>query len=126
MSEDFRLSLRPIIAFAKKQEDSPIHLFQNETLRPILKMQHKLIKSMALKQMPKIASLADDLDRRLYCQTFLNKNPLITQFLTGMVVGLFTEEELAFYSANTTEINKRIKEMLIVRIADGAGEAVSK
>jgi hypothetical protein len=121
MNEDFRVSLRPIIAFEKKQEDSPLHVFQNVTLRPILKLQHNLIKCMALKHMPKVTSLSEDLDRRIFCQTFLNKNPLVTNFLIGMVVGMFTEEEMAFYTQYTAEINKRIKEMLIVRIADATG-----
>ncbi len=121
MNEALRLGMRPKIDFEKKKEDTIIHIFQNETLRPILKMQHQHFVSMALKQMPKIASLSEDLDRRLFCQNFLNKNPLITNLLIGMVVGLFTESEMIFYTDNAGDVNKRIKEMLIVRIAEGVG-----
>lgn len=120
MKEDIRIVMRPVIDFEKREEDSNLLVFQNETLRPILKMQHYHFKHLAIKYMPTLFNLSEELDRRIFCQNFLNKNPLITNLLIGMVMGMFTEKELSFFINHQSELSKRIKEMLIVRMADAA------
>lgn len=121
MYNDGKIAIRPKLQTERKQEDSILLVFQNETLRPVLKMQNNTIKALALKHMPKVTAISEGLERRIFCQTFLNKNPLITHLLIGIIVGLFTEEEFKFYIENSAEISKRIKEMLIIRIADALG-----
>jgi hypothetical protein len=118
MEENTRISIRPILDLGQTVDDTDLLVFQNQTLRPILKMQHIHLGMLAQKLMPKISSIDEDLDRRIFCQNFLNKNPLVTNFLTGIIVGMFTETEMGFYIGNNIKLNKRIKEMMIVRIAD--------
>ena len=51
-------------------------------------------------------------------RTFIVKQPGIKHQLIGMIVGMFTLEELAMYSKHATDFNKRISGMICQRIVD--------
>ena len=51
-------------------------------------------------------------------RTFIVKQPSLKQLLIGMVLGMFTLEELAVYTKHATDFNKRISGMICQRIAD--------
>jgi hypothetical protein len=91
--------------------------FQNNCLRPILKMQNdKFIMSASL-WMSNLKNILALPDRRRYISEFLNKNPHKTQLLLGIVVGMMTNVEYNYFCTNTSDLSKRIKDMLIERIA---------
>jgi hypothetical protein len=119
MYNDQKIAIRPILDLDNDASDTDIIVFQNKTLRPILKLQNSLLRSIAAMHIPKLTNIQLDKERRVYIQEYLNKNPLLTHLLVGTIVGFFTDEELAFYHANVPrhlEVNKRIKTMIIERI----------
>ena len=51
-------------------------------------------------------------------RTFIVKQPGLKHQLIGMIIGMFTLEELAMYAKHATDFNKRISGMICQRIAD--------
>jgi hypothetical protein len=94
-------------------------LFQNDVLRPILKLQNDLF----------IASFTNFISkykRDFYTRTVENKLSIIENAiqkdikfrnsLKGMIIGLFTTEEYALYIKNSSSLNKRMMNLLIERL----------
>ncbi len=94
-------------------------LFQNEVLRPILKMQHDItlkifhnhidkssIKWNQLNQIKKVKCIDDQ----------LSKNGQIKHLIIGLIVGQFNDLEIDQYLRNAKEYNKRIIQMSKQRI----------
>jgi hypothetical protein len=115
------VALRPIIYTVQNSDVSTIEQFQNETLRPIIKMQHEVLVGLVKNQ----ANFDDLLLRKGSAlqfhdrvRTFIVKQPGIKHQLIGMIAGMFTLEELAMYSKHATDFNKRISGMICQRIAD--------
>ena len=116
---DAFLSLRPEIQnvqlnSASLQEES----FQNQSLRPILKLQNNLLilvlKQYFLKHKNTFYSLS--LEKRMqFIENALQKDIKFRNLLKGMVVGCFTEEEYKIYIQNLSALNKRIMSMLLQR-----------
>ena len=95
--------------------------FQNETLRPILKMQNNLFlavfKNYILKHKSVFYQLS--LEKRLvYIENSIQKDIKFRNSLKGMVIGLFTVEEYSVYIKNSSALNKRMMNMLIKRLQD--------
>lgn len=93
--------------------------FQNETLRPILKMQHELIRSMVHHYFRIKKNVFYNLkseQRPPYIKNNLLGDKMIRYQLTGMVIGLFTTTEVDYYISNQSAINKRIQSLLYQRI----------
>jgi hypothetical protein len=91
--------------------------FQNEVLRPILKLQHELFQ-FEWSQNPlfkAIQSIENPVLQRTQLSNFLSKNPNINNRYIGMICGLFTNEEFTFYLSQKSVVDKRIKELLITR-----------
>ncbi len=94
-------------------------LFQNETLRPILKLQNDLfIRSFQLYlNQKKIAFSNYSTDKKeKIIELSIAKDIQFQNLLRGMVLGLFTIDEYNQYSKNTSNFNKRIRLMLIERL----------
>ncbi len=95
--------------------------FQGKALRPILKLQNKVLllalkhRFMAVKL--RFESLSAE-EKKSTLLTFLHKDNWLRQRLLGMVTGLFTETEFAFYLENEAEINRRIIALLLQRFTD--------
>jgi hypothetical protein len=115
------VALRPIIHTVRNSDVSPMEQFQNESLRPIIKMQHDVLMGLVRSQ-PNFEELllrkgsAQQFHDRV--RTFIVKQPSLKQLLIGMVLGMFTLEELAVYTKHATDFNKRISGMICQRIAD--------
>ncbi|MBG6111368.1 hypothetical protein H4V97_000474 [Flavobacterium sp. CG_23.5] len=93
--------------------------FQNEVLRPILKLQNDLF----------VASFINYIDKNktdFYSQTTEKKLSMIENAiqkdikfrnaLKGMIIGLFTSNEYAQYIKNSSSLNKRMMTMLVERL----------
>ncbi len=88
-------------------------VFKNEVLRPILKLQNDVIVAIAEK-------CRDHYDPDLDLRAVLRDRALRDQLL-GVVVGLFTLEELAFYLSHQRALDRRIMGMLMQRLEDQLG-----
>ena len=110
------LAIRPILALPTENLH-PLQVFQNTALRPIMKMLQSKIYYYATIEISKLKNIRQLDERRSYVTQFFNKNPQKTRFLQGMVCGFFTEEEYSYYVSYEADINKRIKHLLIERIA---------
>ena len=93
--------------------------FQNQVLRPILKFQNKLFVNLFLNycKAHKINfTMLSNEQKENYIEHTLQKDVKHKALFLGTVVGLFTLEEFQTYSAYQKHFNKRIIQMLIVRL----------
>ncbi len=115
-----KLSIRPTLAnVIVKENMNPDESFQNETLRPILKLQHKLIIVLVKEYFKKKKNVFYNLTlekREDYVKSNLLGDPKIIHELRGLVIGLFTNEEMEPYLKNKSTVNKRIQALLFQRI----------
>lgn len=93
--------------------------FQNEVLRPILKLQNDLFVAAFINNISK--NKADfnsfSVDKKLsVVENIIRKDTKFRNALKGMIIGLFTADEYAVYAKNSSSINKRILSMLIERL----------
>ena len=100
-------------------QSSSEELFQNEVLRPILKLQNDLFIASFLNYISKYK-------RDFYTKTVENKLSIIENAiqkdikfrnaLKGMIIGLFTTDEYSLYIKNSSSLNKRMMNLLIERL----------
>jgi hypothetical protein len=114
------VEIRPNVILESFNSDRENERFQNETLRPILKLQHNLLVDFILNQ-PKFDSVLKHKEvRKVFedkLKDFINQAYLKGQ-LIGMITGHFTSFELKFYLTQSKDINKRISQMLLQRFTD--------
>jgi len=95
--------------------------FQNETLRPILKMQNDLFVLVFKNYIRKHKNVFLDLsfDRKsTYIENAIQKDIKFRNSLKGIVIGMFSLEEYQRYILNSSALNKRMMNMLIERLKD--------
>ncbi|MDB2342800.1 glyoxalase [Flavobacteriaceae bacterium] len=95
--------------------------FQNETLRPILKLQNPLFLAVFHNYIEKRKGVfySLGLEKKLnYIENSLNRDQKFGDSIKGMVIGLFTMEEYNAYSRNSSALNKRMMNMVIERLKD--------
>jgi len=118
---DELVALRPIIETIRTTDVSPIEQFQNECLRPIIKMQHDVLIGL-VKNQPNFEEMllrkGSSQQFQDKIRTFIVKQPSLKHLLIGMIVGMFTVEEMAVYTKHATDFNKRISGMICQRISD--------
>lgn len=93
--------------------------FQNQVLRPILKLQNELFiasfKNYIAKNKGDFANFTLD-KKNTFVENSIQKDTKYRNTLKGMIVGLFTIEEYNIYAGNTSNLNKRMMSMLQERI----------
>ncbi|MEB8329153.1 glyoxalase [Flavobacteriaceae bacterium KMM 6897] len=116
------LSLRPEIPTARITSDmSEDERFQNQTLRPIIKLQNFLIISVFKNYIGKHKNRFYELTlqkRMEYIENAVQKDIKFRNSLKGLVVGQFTVEEYEAYIRNSSDLNKRMMNMVIERLKD--------
>ncbi len=100
-------------------ESSADERFQNQTLRPILKLQNDLFvlvfKNHISKHKNDFYTLA--VDKKLqFIENAIQKDIKFRNALKGMVIALFTIDEYDLYIKNSSALNKRMMNMLIERL----------
>jgi hypothetical protein len=93
--------------------------FQNEVLRPILKLQNDLFIASFINYVSK--NKADfysyTVEKKLsVIENAIQKDIKFRNALKGMIIALFTLDEYAVYIKNSSNINKRMMSMLIERL----------
>jgi len=94
-------------------------IFQNQTLRPILKLQNDLLIQVfinyAVKQKNVFFSLTPD-KKLTYIENVIQKDIKFRNSLKGMIIAFFTLDEYAEYIKNSSNLNKRMMNLLIERL----------
>lgn len=93
--------------------------FQNETLRPILKWQNELLlevfRNYAYKQKGVFFSLSPE-KKEAYIENVIQKDIKFRNTIKGIVIGLFSLEEFQDYIKNSSNLNKRMMNLVIERL----------
>lgn len=112
--------IRPEIPQAKIHDNmSAEERFQNETLRPIIKLQNDLLievfKNYVRKHKGTFYELR--LEQRLeFIEKSIQKDIKFRNSLKGIVIGQFTLQEYQNYITNSSRLNKRMMNMVIERL----------
>ena len=116
------LAIRPQIESLAAENQA--EQFQNQSLRPVLKLQNELIlgiiKHQAIQRKINLDRM-EIADKVLKIKQLLKTESLMKQKLIGLIIGYFTTEEFAFYLSNENEINKRILLLMEERILSQVG-----
>lgn len=116
------LDIRPIIPSAKITNNmSSNELFQNKTLRPVLKMQNSLLLAVFKNYIVKHKNSFHDLSiqkRMDFIENSIQKDIKFRNSLKGIVIGMFTVEEYEVYIQDSSALNKRMMNMVIERLKD--------
>lgn len=100
-------------------QSSSEEAFQNQTLRPILKLQNDLFvasfENYINKNKRDFYTLSIE-KKLLLIENAIQKDIKLRNALKGMVIGLFTLEEYQTYIQNSSNLNKRMMNMLIERL----------
>lgn len=119
------IQLRPTIAtIAETAESSVMELFQNKTLRPILKLQNQVLvdvfKGLNAQKLAVFSRLADD-QKRAWIRDILSKDAITRNVILGLILGMMTREELSFFFEHEKECRQRIMDMAAERLASQMG-----
>jgi hypothetical protein len=120
MREKNILSIRPQLNLLPVEDSTDIELFQNETLRPVLKLQHDIVVALFkynIRQRNTPFETLPNASREKAIVLILQKDLPLRNQLFGIVVGLLTHSELHFYLENEPELSRRIRDLLTQRIA---------
>jgi hypothetical protein len=116
------LRIRPQIKKHQTFETmSAEELFQNVTLRPILKLQNPLIIASFVNYAIKHKGVFFDIptDKQLaYIENAIHKDQKFRNALKGLVIGQFTMKEYTSYTQNSSKLNKRMMSLVITRLQD--------
>ncbi|HEX8428452.1 hypothetical protein [Hymenobacter sp.] len=115
------LALRPAVATAPASGDATSGDFLHHTLRPVLKLQNELLLAVVADfvrdhHVPLATASAADQQRLL--TELLTRNVKLRYTVIGLISGLFTGAELAFYREHRSELNRRLLELAVRRVQD--------
>lgn len=115
----FLLPLKTVKFGDENVESLSEEYFQNNTLRPILKLQNDLLievfKNYAVKQKNTFFELSPD-KKEKYIENVIQKDIKFRNSLKGIIIALFSVEEYLDYIKNSSNLNKRMMTMLIERL----------
>jgi hypothetical protein len=100
-------------------QSSSDELFQNQVLRPILKLQNDLFIASFINHLGKnrIDFDAFSVEKKMTTiENAVQKDIKFRNALKGMIIALFTSDEYAQYIKNSSSLNKRMMGMLIERL----------
>ena len=123
------MELKPRPLLSLKIANSEEEIFQNETLRPILKLQHELIITLAqefLKSRNVTWEKVKEKDPFQWLSINIKRDIPIKNQLIGMVIGQFSKNELDEYLTFQKEMNKRIINMMTERIISNYVTPINK
>ena len=116
------LNARPVISSAiVTPYTSNDERFQNQTLRPVIKLQNNLLIAVFKNYVVKYKNVFYELsvaNKMCYIENAIHKDMKFRNSLKGMVIGQFTIEEYLIYIQNSSALNKRMMNLVIERLKD--------
>ncbi|GGA72483.1 hypothetical protein GCM10008015_11440 [Flavobacterium palustre] len=100
-------------------QSSADEIFQNEVLRPILKLQNDLFIASFHNYISKYKRdfYTLSVEKKLtIIENAIQKDIKFRNALKGMIIALFTVDEYLLYIRNSSNLNKRMMNMLIERL----------
>ena len=100
-------------------QSSPDEVFQNQVLRPILKLQNDLFIEVFKNYISKYKNdfYSYSVEKKItYIENSIHKDIKFRNSLKGIVIGLFTIQEYNTYIQNSSSLNKRMMNMLMERL----------
>lgn len=111
--------VRPNLINLINSNTSDIERFQNEVLRPIIKMQNNLLvaffKNYIKNNKIKFNTLKPEVQENKI-NTILTKDINFKNILIGSIIGHLNENEIKIYLKSKSELNKRIIQMVMQRL----------
>ena len=115
------IKIRPVLSLKKSSQITDEESFQNDTLRPIIKLQSPILIETYKNYINKHKNVFYELsnEKKLYyIENSINKNQKFRNLLKGMITGLFTIEEYHIYKKNSSSLNKRMMNIILKRLQD--------
>ena len=113
--------VRPVLKNLINSNTSDLERFQNEVIRPIIKMQNNLL-TVFFKNYIKNRKIEFDRlkseDQENKIKTILTKDINFKNILIGSIVGHFDENEIKIYLKSASELNKRIIQIVVQRLQE--------
>ena len=103
----------------QKEATSSGELFQNNTLRPILKLQNELLISIFKSYIAQHKNSFYDLGpakKSDFIDNALQRDIALKNVCKGLVMGMFTLQEYAEYERNASVLNKRLMGLITERL----------
>ena len=115
------IKIRPVLNLKKSSQITVEESFQNDTLRPIIKLQSPILietyRNYIIKHKNVFYELSNE--KKLdYIENSINKNQKFRNLFKGMIVGLFTIKEYDAYRKNSSSLNKRMMNIVLKRLQD--------
>lgn len=110
--------VRPLIP-TEPTAVSPAEQFQNQTIRPILKLLDDSIQTLWQHHWPKRKTPFDRFNRQekmAHIERAVREDTRLRLTLVGMVLGHFTPDEWAQFTADEAEITRRIGSLVTQRL----------
>ena len=101
------------------EQSSVDEIFQNKTLRPILKLQNDLFIEVVKNQISKHKTdfYHFPVEKKMaYIEHIIKSEVKFRNSMKGIIISLFTIDEYNTYIKNSSSLNKRMMNMLIERI----------
>lgn len=115
------LSLREDVLGSIHPQSTDEEIFQNKTIRPILKFQNEIFIASFLNYVNKhkgdFYSLGTE-KKLAFIENAIHKDIKFRNALKGMVIAMFTVDEFNNYIKNSSNLNKRMMNLLIERLKD--------
>lgn len=123
--EQVLVAIRPTLLLEIKNA-GPEEVFQNQTLRPILKMQHdvlvQLFQQYIHKRKDAYFKFSKE-DRLEWIAHSIRTDLRFRNIMIGVIVGHFTLAELQVFQENESNYMRRLTDLLVQRLRSVAYEA---
>mgnify|MGYP000571653524 FL=1 len=113
--------IRPVLKNLINSNTSDLERFQNQVIRPIIKMQNNFLVMFFedyLKNRKIEFYILKYEDQENKINTILTKDIKFKNILLGSIVGHFDDNEIKVYLKSTSELNKRIIQIIKQRLLD--------
>ena len=116
---------RPELGNLVNKNTTEVEKFQNEVLRPIIKMQHHLLilffENYVEKRKIDFTSLSEE-KKKNKIKSIFDKDINFKNLILGLIIGHFTVDECLYYFQNPSEFNKRVLQIIIQRLQNSISE----
>ena len=116
---------RPELGNLVNKNTTEVEKFQNEVLRPIIKMQHHLLISFFENYIKKrkidFTSLSEEKKKNKIKSVF-DKDINFKNLILGLIAGHFSVNEYLYYTQNSSEFNKRVLQIIIQRLQNSISD----